>query len=88
MYAVVTIDDNQDITPLATAFSLEAAERFAAAHIMQYQQPNWQDIHAVFKAGLYPQVIDLWNSSRYQAAEPVKYAILDFTQASVAEDTA
>lgn len=81
MHAVVTISEDRDIVPIAIGFSESDALELAAKHIMQTHDPAWPDLVTVFEAGVYEQVVALWNQNRLTLPDPVEYRTVDLTAA-------
>ena len=81
MHAVLTIDEDRVISAVAVGFSERDAQELAAKHIMQTLDPAWPDLVTVFEAGVYEQVVSLWNQSRHSLPQPVEYKIVDLTAA-------
>lgn len=79
MYAVLTINEEHEITPIAVGYSENDALELAAKHIMQTLDPSWPDLITVFEAGVYGQVVTLWNQNRHTLPQPVEYRIVDLT---------
>lgn len=81
MHAVLTINEDREITPIAVGFSEEDALELAAKHIMQTFDPSWPDMATVFEAGVYEQVVTLWNQNRHTLPEPIEYQVVDLSAA-------
>jgi hypothetical protein len=81
MHAVLTIDEDREIAPIAIGFDERDAQELAAKHIMQTIEPSWPDIVTVFEAGVYEQVVTLWNQNRHTLPEAVEYRVVDLTAA-------
>lgn len=81
MHAVLTVTDDREVTAVAMGFDEADAAALAARHIMQSYYPSWPDIVTAFEAGVYEQVVELWNQNRHEMPEPVEYRIVDMTAA-------
>lgn len=81
MHAVLTLDEEREITAVAVGFSESDALELAAKHIMQTLDPAWPDLVTVFEAGVYEQVVSLWNQSRHNLPQPIEYKIVDLSAA-------
>lgn len=81
MHAVLTISEDHDITPVAVGLDERDALELAAKHIMQTLGPSWPDIVTVFEAGVYEQVVTLWNQNRYTLPKVVEYQVVDLSAA-------
>lgn len=79
MHAVLTITEDRDVTAVAVGFDESDALELAAKHIMQTLDPAWPDLVTVFEAGVYEQVVTLWNQNRHLLPEPTEYQIVDIT---------
>jgi hypothetical protein len=81
MHAVLAISEDREVTAVAVGSDERDALELAAKHIMQTIDPSWPDIVTVFQAGVYEQVVTLWNQNRHTLPEAVEYRIVDLTAA-------
>ena len=81
MHAVVTIGEDREIVPVAVGFDEDDATALAARHIMQTRDPSWPDLTTAFEAGVYEQVVTLWNQNMHTLPIPVEYQIIDLSSA-------
>ncbi|MEX2542785.1 MAG: hypothetical protein WD314_13310 [Trueperaceae bacterium] len=81
MHAVLTISEDHEIVPVAVGLDEHDALELAAKHIMQTLDPSWPDIVTVFEAGVYEQVVTLWNQNRYTLPKVVEYQVVDLSAA-------
>lgn len=78
---VITLGEDRELAAVAVGTTEGEAARLAAEHIMAVQRPAWPDIRTVFDAGVYEQVIALWNANRHQAPAALEYRIVDVSDA-------
>ena len=79
MFAVLRVDDDLDVTPIAVGLSEADATELAARHIVESGGPTWPDLLTVFEAGVFEQVVTLWNGNRHQFPDSAAYRIVDVT---------